>query len=206
MIEYLCIIKTNDMYWSKLSMADRANYIQMGVKNGITSIDDIRDVYNKYAEGGYKGDENNPIELPEYEVYPYKVRLDTYRPFNKRNFIGHSQMFMTSPDPSVRGGMINTRMEDNGYNIVTSNCSDDTDCILTNLFNKPNDTFLFTTPGDVRDFFIDNGAVEDYSEGRRLIKKRYPYTYQSHTMNVTKDQYERGIDKLLEIRKRRKHK
>lgn len=38
--------------WNKLSMNDRAKYIQLGVANGITSLDEIKEVYNKYAEGG----------------------------------------------------------------------------------------------------------------------------------------------------------
>lgn len=40
------------MEWNKLSMAERAKYIQLGVQNGITSLDDIREAYNKYADGG----------------------------------------------------------------------------------------------------------------------------------------------------------
>lgn len=33
-------------------MADRAKYIQLGVSNGITDLNVIREAYNKYAEGG----------------------------------------------------------------------------------------------------------------------------------------------------------
>jgi hypothetical protein len=35
-------------------MNDRAKYIQLGVANGITSLDEIRNIYNKYAKGGLK--------------------------------------------------------------------------------------------------------------------------------------------------------
>lgn len=42
------------MEWNDLSMADRAKYIQLGVQNGITSLSDIRNTYNNYAEGGPK--------------------------------------------------------------------------------------------------------------------------------------------------------
>lgn len=42
------------MKWDELSMIDRAKYIQLGVYNGITSLDNIRSAYNSYAEGGYK--------------------------------------------------------------------------------------------------------------------------------------------------------
>lgn len=47
------------MEWNKLSMADRAKYIQLGVQNGITSISSIRKAYNSYAMGG---DINNTSE------------------------------------------------------------------------------------------------------------------------------------------------
>lgn len=40
------------MEWSKLSMPERAEYIRLGVQNGITSLDSIREVYNSYAKGG----------------------------------------------------------------------------------------------------------------------------------------------------------
>jgi hypothetical protein len=39
--------------WNKLSMADRAKYIQMGIQSGITDLSTIRKAYNTYAEGGY---------------------------------------------------------------------------------------------------------------------------------------------------------
>ena len=38
--------------WNKLSMADRAAYIKLGIDNGITDLATIRDTYNQYAEGG----------------------------------------------------------------------------------------------------------------------------------------------------------
>lgn len=47
------------MSWDKLSMADKAKYIQLGVSNGITDINTIKQVYNnrniqsnKFGEGG----------------------------------------------------------------------------------------------------------------------------------------------------------
>lgn len=40
------------MEWSKLSMPERAEYIRLGVLNGITSLDAIRETYNSYAGGG----------------------------------------------------------------------------------------------------------------------------------------------------------
>ena len=40
------------MSWNDLSMKDKASYIRMGVENGITDLDAIREIYNKFAEGG----------------------------------------------------------------------------------------------------------------------------------------------------------
>ena len=45
--------------WNKLSMADRAAYIKLGIDNGITDLATIRDTYNKFAEGGYVREKNN---------------------------------------------------------------------------------------------------------------------------------------------------
>lgn len=40
------------MSWNDLSMKDKASYIRMGVENGITDLDIVREVYNKFADGG----------------------------------------------------------------------------------------------------------------------------------------------------------
>lgn len=48
------------MSWNDLSMKDKASYIRMGVENGITDLDTIREVYNKFAEGGNLNVNDNP--------------------------------------------------------------------------------------------------------------------------------------------------
>lgn len=40
------------MSWNDLPMKDKASYIRMGVENGITDLDTIREIYNKFAIGG----------------------------------------------------------------------------------------------------------------------------------------------------------
>lgn len=40
------------MKWRELSIPERAEYIRLGVKDGITSLDTIRETYNSYAGGG----------------------------------------------------------------------------------------------------------------------------------------------------------
>jgi hypothetical protein len=63
--------------WSKLSMKDRAKYIQLGVANGVTSLDEIRKEYNKYAEGGFIKDSLKPWYwgTPTYEGENLKEAL-----------------------------------------------------------------------------------------------------------------------------------
>lgn len=40
------------MSWNNLSMRDRAAYIKLGINNGITDLNTIREIYNKFEEGG----------------------------------------------------------------------------------------------------------------------------------------------------------
>lgn len=56
------------MEWNKLSMADKANYINLGVQNKIFDLSTIRNTYNKYQEGGQKQKAyyRHVSELPEY--------------------------------------------------------------------------------------------------------------------------------------------
>jgi hypothetical protein len=74
--------------WNELSMADRAKYIQLGVKSGITDLSTIRKAYNAYAEGGHKEStqtfqrrEDIERSLSEeypglYETYPANIIQD----------------------------------------------------------------------------------------------------------------------------------
>lgn len=74
------------MPWNKLSMADRAKYISLGVQNGITNLDDIRSIYNSYAEGGtirnyttWKGAIKNhkDIDIDKDDTYDYKDQYNS---------------------------------------------------------------------------------------------------------------------------------
>lgn len=62
-------------------MADRAKYIQLGVANGVTSLDEIKNTYNKYAEGGPKRVRANTSPTAELstkleDVVATKIRND----------------------------------------------------------------------------------------------------------------------------------
>lgn len=40
--------------WKDLSMAQRAKYIKLGIDNNVVDLDEIRNTYNRFADGGYK--------------------------------------------------------------------------------------------------------------------------------------------------------
>lgn len=39
--------------WNELSMSDRAAFISVAVKHGLTNMSDIHNLYNEYSDGGY---------------------------------------------------------------------------------------------------------------------------------------------------------
>ena len=82
------------MSWNDLSMKDKASYIRMGVENGITDLDTIREVYNKFAEGGdlhgdggdkprYKSSSNIRKQISTWEG----ATMKTNTPFDKMDTI-----------------------------------------------------------------------------------------------------------------------
>ena len=73
------------------------------------------------------------------------IQLDTYYPFISRyKYTGHSKL-----------GRINKSSRSEDYNLFTNNCADATKRCLEYIFNKQDNNFLFTTPGDVRDFALN---------------------------------------------------
>lgn len=63
--------------WNKLSMAEKANIIALGVKSGVTNLNDIRKGYNSFARGGYtkwkqKIKEHKGIDIDNDPTYDYE--------------------------------------------------------------------------------------------------------------------------------------
>lgn len=122
------------------------------------SLEDARNSTVSYSKTvqprNVNGTEENPVELPGVTVYPRNVYLDTYYPFNKDNFIGHSSLFLKDENPyNSYADAVDVKMHHKGYNLVNNNCSNATNRVLENYFNADNPTVLFTTPGDVQDFW-----------------------------------------------------
>lgn len=119
----------------------------------------------RWFAGGGAMETDTPLEqdesgvmLPEVEVYPTHLTLDTFYPLvSKYPFTGHSALTATDTSPrTFRVSRIDKRSDDAGYNLVTNNCADATREALEAISGKEMKPFLFTTPGDVQDFFVEN--------------------------------------------------
>lgn len=133
------------------------------------------------------------IHLDEVSVYPNTIRLFTYNPLHPDYIPGHSKVIFTSAYPELKSRSVNTSMDDPDYNLITNNCSDNTRQVLEATFGVPLDYNLFTTPGDVRDYFEERGAKVK----PRAKYNRAPTTTQ--IMNVNREQYLRGIEAIYSI-------
>lgn len=132
-----------------------------------TNIDSAIDIAQKM------GDVQNL--LPEVTVTGYRpIELRTYYPLGKDYpWTGHSQLiipitdkvrdnygmgvegsFGLSDSPSLQL-IIDKKGNAKDYNLVTNNCADATLGYLNTMFNTSESPTLFTTPGDVRDFAIE---------------------------------------------------
>ena len=89
------------MSWNDLSMTDRATYIKLGVENGITNLDTIRGIYNKYVKGGpikksykdfsirlSKAWNNQDLSQDDYDYQKY-YNDDPERAYRQLEFIEH---------------------------------------------------------------------------------------------------------------------
>lgn len=95
-------------------------------------------------------------ELPQVDIKPTQMYavLNTYYPFiSKYSKTGHSELITPA------GRTISTGGSDKNYNLFCNNCSDATGTALQKAFNKKLNSKLFTTPGDVKDFAEDLGAI-----------------------------------------------
>ena len=112
--------------------------------------------------------------LPEVTVKPdykeeYNILLETFYPFHRNRYplTGHS--ILRTPG----GNEISTGFDDKDYNLILNNCSDATRKALEQAYHKAINPFLFTTPGDVKDFAESelNGRTLNFpSTGMKITK------------------------------------
>lgn len=97
------------MNWNELSMADRTNYIRLGLDNGITNLKLIKDTYNEYANGGYKDSEyyNFMEKLADHKANEWGISSDeALITMLNDNTYNYKQMYMDSliPDRIISNG------------------------------------------------------------------------------------------------------
>lgn len=105
--------------------------------------------------------------LPDLEIYPKtgKLFLNTYLPIiSEYPFTGHSSLRI-EPDYPVLNNIdyfqyVDKLSSEYDYKFVTNNCADATREVLEKLIGKKMNPFLFTTPGDSRDFLLENGGKD----------------------------------------------
>lgn len=134
-------LPTDASYARGISQDDPYPYIDHMYRKAVEDVENNKAMY---------------LDVPDVTAIGYSpLQLHTYYPTLSGNYpIGHSAITVSS-NPSL---WVDTIMSDNGYNILTNNCSDDTGKCLEQVFEKKMNVFGFTTPGDVLDFAKDNGA------------------------------------------------
>jgi hypothetical protein len=95
------------------------------------------------------------------------IRLKTDYPFSSRTPIGHSTLIV----PTSGGKLFNISKGPHNpdYNLLCNNCSDATREALEIAFNRKMNPFLFTTPGDVRDFAIEELGAFPFIKGDSIF-------------------------------------
>lgn len=101
-------------------------------------------------------------KLDNMKKYPNFLTLETYYPIiSKFAKTGHSSLGVAGIIPNSKGdaqiGSINIDKgsKNKDYNLIANNCSDATRCGLEEAFGKKLNAFLFTTPGDVQDWALE---------------------------------------------------
>lgn len=110
-------------------------------------------------------------QIPEVTIKPDQIYtyLDTYYPVTNEQYkyTGHSKL-------SHDGLCIDKGGKNKGYNLVTNNCADATIGALQSISGKKANPFLFTTPGDVRDFALEELSGEVVWDRKGQTRVRIP--------------------------------
>lgn len=181
----------NNNKWDELSLTEKSEVMRQAVANGITNLNEIRQTYNEYADGGSM--DNPPNQLPEVEVtaqYPYEQRvIDTMNnssPEFLERLRNNDRRSIHNPD-----GTSSTHVLGSADNIVFPEIMDVNGKLVDNRSMpwqsamryaiKNNDYIEFPTEGDARYFgehykkyypeffnhFGDNQYAEGGPKGRR---------------------------------------
>ena len=130
-------------------------------------------------------------QLPELMVTPTPIyaTLRTEYPVINENtpWTGHSSLFLDDG-----GAYVSVGGKDKNYNLFSNNCSNATKRVLERTFGKEYPTILFTTPGDVLDFAVDELNAKEVPTTKRGVRE--------HKIRLTPEQskqlkYEAYVEK-----------
>lgn len=148
------LYRINDPWYDNTELKYPPNYFE---NESDESVDWFYNLYKDnedyvYAPYGMEGVE--VVGYPHLKLFTYYPMIHPYYDSKiDENFkwTGHSV---------IRGGAYGTKtFSDDDYNLAFNNCSDETRRMLEAAFGKSSGVIGFTTPGDVRDFAIENGGT-----------------------------------------------
>lgn len=138
--------------------------------------DQLIETYRKYPESldsdwDYLINKGHGTYLPikGVEVRAYKpLHLITYYPMIHPSYNSEEDSNFRWTGHSQLVGVCSKDFDEADYNLITNNCSDETREYLEKVFDKELNPALFTTPGDVRDFALENGGIS-HNNGRDIF-------------------------------------
>lgn len=162
------------MSWDKLSMAERAKYIQLGVNNGITDLSFIRTSYNNLALGG-KLNKFDGKSQPTQRI----SRVNYYNPITGQNYgetKPENMVQVTSFNqltPEAQDQYMMAREKELPELVVTPQDSHSFTDIVADSYNNFEDTFGISGK-DAASFIPYVGdAIDTYDIGRDVNNGNY---------------------------------
>ena len=162
----------------------------------------------KHSNGGILKYQNpsSPLLIPVGSMYggelepavikpePIKAELNTYYPIVSKDYpwTGHSELILHHAGPQKSSVIVSKGGHNPDYNLVTNNCSDATRCAVEQIYGEKINPFLFTTPGDVRDFLLKKGI------DRVKTKKGMQTQYFEIPFAIAMDLRNQEIDRQIE--------
>lgn len=162
----------------------------------------------KHENGGILKYQNpfSPLLIPVGSMYggelepavikpePIKAELNTYYPIVSKDYpwTGHSELILHHAGPQKSSVIVSKGGHNPDYNLVTNNCSDATRCAVEQIYGEKINPFLFTTPGDVRDFLLKKGI--DRVKTKKGVQTQYFEIPFATAMDLRNQEIDRQIE------------
>ena len=138
----------------------------------------------------YGGELEPAVIKPE----PIKAELNTYYPIVSKDYpwTGHSELILHHAGPQKSSVIVSKGGHNPDYNLVTNNCSDATRCAVEQIYGEKINPFLFTTPGDVRDFLLKKDV--DRVKTKKGVQTQYFEIPFATAMGLRNQEIDRQIE------------